>query len=387
MICIGVDGMKRVLFKVIIPLSVTGLWLITCYPVCRKADGFDWFLYWILAGFPFDIRRMYLWLIPKNFGISGTIGVLALDCIVGGLIGGVVLIVKVIRAIWELVSIITGNFWTKSPKVGAVGTWLLLLVMEVQMELWIAVLLWCACWLPFYGMIVAADRSDTKMQDIWKGRTMESLRDVDRVMQREIKKGSTPLQFENVKFGNDSCHVIASQEKLIQVLSYLLRVGEYEAFAGKTIGNNVYMDMRGKQAVFKRARLPYERKNIFATIKRLAKKYKPDYDGKVYLETVRCLFTMSEEELEKCRYNYQGRDTYAFPMSEKYIMGLYIHCLSARKALAMENNEPEGLSNTEVSMVKLESVREVLFQALLLDDVKFEDGKMYAELCTVLLTR
>ncbi len=131
MICMGVDGVKRALFKVIIPLSVTGLWLITCYPVCRKADGFDWFLYWILTGFPFGIRRMYLWLIPKNFGISGTIGVLALDCIVGGLIGGVVLIVKVIRAIWELVSIFTGNFWTKSPKVGAVGTWLLLLVMEV----------------------------------------------------------------------------------------------------------------------------------------------------------------------------------------------------------------------------------------------------------------
>ena len=75
--------------------------------------------------------------------------------------------------------------------------------------------------------------------------------------------------------------MIASQEKLIQVLSCLLRVGEYEAFAGKTIVNNVYMDMRGKQAVFKRARLPYERKNIFNTIKRLAKKYEPDYEGKV----------------------------------------------------------------------------------------------------------
>ena len=35
-------------------------------------------------------------------------------------------------------------------------------------------------------------------------------------------------------------------------------------------------------------------------------------------------------------------------------------------------------------MVKLESVREVLFQALLLDDVKFEDGKMYAELCCII---
>ena len=34
-------------------------------------------------------------------------------------------------------------------------------------------------------------------------------------------------------------------------------------------------------------------------------------------------------------------------------------------------------------MVKFENVREVLFQALLLDDVKFEDGKMYAELCSL----
>ena len=49
------------------------------------------------------------------------------------------------------------------------------------------------------------------------------------------------------------------------------------------------------------------------------------------------------------------------------------------------NIELEGLSEAELSMVKLESVREVLFQALLLDDVKFEDGKMYAELCTVYL--
>ena len=29
-------------------------------------------------------------------------------------------------------------------------------------------------------------------------RYMESMRDVDRVMEREIKKGSTPLQFEQL---------------------------------------------------------------------------------------------------------------------------------------------------------------------------------------------
>ena len=134
--------------------------------------------------------------------------------------------------------------------------------------------------------------------------------------------------------------------------------------------------------------MTYERNNIFATIKRLSKKYKPDYEGKVYLETVRCFFNIDEEELEKCRYNYQGKDTYAFVLSDKYIMALYTYCLSARKAVALENVaelELVGLSETELGIVKLECVREVLFQALLLDDVKFEDGKMYAELTTILL--
>ena len=219
-------------------------------------------------------------------------------------------------------------------------------------------------------------------------RYMESMRDVDRVMEREIKKGSTSLRFKQLGFGDYSYNEITSKEKLLQVFSYLLRIGEYEQFAGKTIGNNVYMDMRGKKAVFKRTRLTYERNNIFATVKRLAKKYKPDYEGKVYLETVRCFFTISEEELEKCRYNYKGKDTYAFVMSDRYIMALYTYCLSARKAVALENLENiglEGLSEVELAMVKLESVSEVLFQALLLDDVKFEDGKLYAELSSIYL--
>ncbi len=219
---------------------------------------------------------------------------------------------------------------------------------------------------------------------------MESMRDVDRVMEREIKKGSTLLKFEQLGFGDYSYNEITSKEKLLQVLSYLLRIGEYEPFAGKTIGNNVYMDMRGKKAVFKRTRLTYERNNIFATIKRLAKKYKSDYEGKVYLEKVRCFFTISEEELEKCRYNYKGKDTYAFVMSDRYIMALYTYCLSARKAIALEeleDIEQEGFSEVELSMVNLESVREVLFQTLLLDDVKFEDGKMYVELCSIIMLK
>ena len=71
--------------------------------------------------------------------------------------------------------------------------------------------------------------------------------------------------------------------------------------------------------------------------------------------------------------------------SEMCIRDRYTHCLVARKEAAFDSAKSNEFSDREISMVKLEGVREVLFQALLLDDVKFEDDKMYAELCTVYL--
>ena len=214
---------------------------------------------------------------------------------------------------------------------------------------------------------------------------MESMRDINRVMEREIAKGSSPLKLDHIEFGDYSYQEITSEKKLEDVLFYLLRIRDFRQYAGKTILNNVYMDLCGRKPVFKRTRTAIERNSIFATIKRYTKKLKPQYNGDVYLETVRCYFDMSQENLEKCRYTYQGNETYAFVLSDKYIMALYTHCLVARKVAAFENIELNGLSKVEISMVKLKSVREVLFQVLLLDDVKFDDGKMYAELCTIYL--
>ena len=211
---------------------------------------------------------------------------------------------------------------------------------------------------------------------------MESMRDINRVMEREIAKGSSPLKLDHIEFGDYSYQEITSEEKLEDVLSYLLRIRDFRQYAGKTILNNVYMDLRGRKPVFKRTRTAIERNNIFATIKRYAKKLKPQYNGDVYLETVRCYFDMSHENLEKCRYTYQGNETYAFLLSDKYIMALYTHCLVARKEAALQKIQIEGFTKKEYGMVRLEKVRDVLFQALLLDDMKLEDGKMYAEFCT-----
>ena len=131
------------------------------------------------------------------------------------------------------------------------------------------------------------------------------------------------------------------------------------------------MDLRGKKPVFKKTKTAMERNNIFATIRRYAKKLKPQYNGDVYLE--------------KCRYTYQGNETYAFLMSDKYIMALYTHCLMVRKEAAVQDLRVEGFTEKEYEMVRLENVGDVLFQALMLDDVKIKDGMMYADFLSVIL--
>ena len=211
---------------------------------------------------------------------------------------------------------------------------------------------------------------------------MESMRDINRVMEREIAKGSSPIKLDHIEFGDYSYQEITSEKKLEDVLSYLLRIRDFRQYAGKTILNNVYMDLRGRKPVFKRTRTAIERNNIFATIKRYAKKLKPQYNGDVYLETVRCYFDISQENVEKCRYTYQGNETYAFLLSDKYIMALYTHCLVARKEAALQKMQIEGFTEKEYGMVSLVKVWDVLFQALLLDDIRLEDDKMYAEFCT-----
>ena len=165
----------------------------------------------------------------------------------------------------------------------------------------------------------------------------------------------------------------------------MLRIGDFKQHAGKTILNNVYMDLRGKKPVFKRIKTAMERNNIFATIRRYAKKLKPQYNGDVYLETVRCYFDIPQENLEKCRYIHQGNETYASLMSDKYIMALYTHCLVARKEAALQDMQVEGLAEKEYGMVRLESVGDVLFQALLWDRTKREGQILCTDFCSIFI--
>lgn len=117
MICMEVEIVKRVLYKIVFPAVLLIVWMITCYPVCNKKEGFDFFMYWILVGFPYGIRKMCILLVPRNFGIAGSVGVLAVNCIVGGLIGGVVVIMRMVTMIVEIIKTVNHHFWTQCPKV------------------------------------------------------------------------------------------------------------------------------------------------------------------------------------------------------------------------------------------------------------------------------
>lgn len=84
-----------------------------------------------------------------------------------------------------------------------------------------------------------------------------------------------------------------------------------------------------------------------------------------------------------CRYTYQGNETYAFPMSDKYIMALYTHCLVMRKEAALQEIQIAGFTEKEYGMVRLENVGDVLFQALLFDNILVENKKLNVELYTM----
>lgn len=212
---------------------------------------------------------------------------------------------------------------------------------------------------------------------------MESMRDIDRAMEREIVKGSCPLRFVSIEFNGSPYQEIASMEKLLEVLSYLLRIGDYGRFAGKGTGNNVYMDIKGRKPVFKRTRSFIDRNNIFAAVRRYGKKLKPDFDGHTYLETVQCIFELPKEEQEKYRVTYDGQETFAFPMSDKYIIGLYKHCISDRQTVVAEEILHKGFSEKEQGIIRLEGVRDVLFRCLLFDNIKYGEGVLCADLCTI----
>ena len=70
--------------------------------------------------------------------------------------------------------------------------------------------------------------------------------------------------FDRLEFGSKPFQTVTSEEKLDEVLAWLLRLKSFRQYAEKTIINNVYMDldMFCKNIQFKRTRSVIDREGI-----------------------------------------------------------------------------------------------------------------------------
>ena len=87
------EVMKDFMKKTVVPVAVVLLLFSVFSRIFVENGTPDYFLIWLACGVPFGIGKMFT-LIPIGFGISGTVGVVALNLVLGGLIGGVILIWK-----------------------------------------------------------------------------------------------------------------------------------------------------------------------------------------------------------------------------------------------------------------------------------------------------
>lgn len=74
----------------------------------------------------------------------------------------------------------------------------------------------------------------------------------------------------------------------------------------------------------------------------MSKELKPDYNGKTVIETDVCAFSIAEDELEKCKKTYDGKEAYSFYFGKYQIRSLYADCLDYRKNMARDEVTPHA---------------------------------------------
>mgnify|MGYP001095437485 CR=1 FL=1 len=204
-------------------------------------------------------------------------------------------------------------------------------------------------------------------------------------VEKEIKKGSAPVAFAGLGFSEECYHLVDSQAKMNQLLDYFFRNEEYAALAERQGKSNIYAEM-GKRLNFRSARSDRDRKNMEVAAKRWIKKKHPTFDGDVYVENIRCFLDISQEELEKRKCTVNEQDTTALIFSQKHLEALYLQCLMHRRNAMQEIPELKGLSETCNRIYKLQDV-DVLFQCLLMDQMDWEEEKLYVQFSTIYLLK
>lgn len=99
--------------RVVIPV-VSVLFLAALFrPLCMENGECDYLSLWWFMGIPFGIHRMFFWIVPKGYDIGGTVGILFINVLAGGVIGGIVLVWRlVVAAVYLVKAFVAVVSWT-----------------------------------------------------------------------------------------------------------------------------------------------------------------------------------------------------------------------------------------------------------------------------------
>lgn len=94
------EALKDFCIKSILPVTEAMLVFCIFKSACTKDGITDYVWLWILCGLPFGLHRMCLWIIPGGRSFGGGIALFVFNFIIGGVIGGLVLVWRLIVAAW-----------------------------------------------------------------------------------------------------------------------------------------------------------------------------------------------------------------------------------------------------------------------------------------------
>ncbi len=94
------ESLKAFIKKTLLPVAAVVVLFFIFKSACTKDGITDYFMMWLLCGLPFGIHRMFLWIIPGGRSFGGSIAVFALNILLGAVIGGIVLIWRLVVAVW-----------------------------------------------------------------------------------------------------------------------------------------------------------------------------------------------------------------------------------------------------------------------------------------------
>ena len=109
-------------FLKIVILPVLAAWVLfsVLAPICTEQGVCDWRKLLLFAGIPFGIHKMFFLLVPGGFDIGGTLGVVALNVLIGGMIGSVILIWRLFMAgVYLILGVVSSVRWIAGKAMGA----------------------------------------------------------------------------------------------------------------------------------------------------------------------------------------------------------------------------------------------------------------------------